>query len=100
MVRTVRLVFLSILAMTLIVACGAPPQTGPAPTAAPAANPQTAPTAAPAAADSCPRPPEMDARFCDEDGDLVADPPKDSAQWVNLTAFKRIALTADAVAIW
>lgn len=25
----------------------------------------------------------MDARFCDEDGDLVADPPKDQSQWVN-----------------
>jgi phosphonate transport system substrate-binding protein len=31
----------------------------------------------------CPRPPEMDARFCDRDGDLVADPPQNSADFVN-----------------
>jgi phosphonate transport system substrate-binding protein len=31
----------------------------------------------------CPRPPEMDVRFCDRDGDLVADPPDDPSQFVN-----------------
>ncbi len=38
-----------------------------------------------AAGDSgeCPRPPEMDARFCDRDGDLVADAPEDPAEFVN-----------------
>ncbi len=56
----------------VLAACGSAPQAAPAPTAAPAA-----------ATDTCPRPPEMDARFCDEDGDLVADPPKDRSQWVN-----------------
>ncbi|MFP4296766.1 MAG: phosphate/phosphite/phosphonate ABC transporter substrate-binding protein [Spirulinaceae cyanobacterium] len=36
-----------------------------------------------AAAESCPRPPEMDARFCDRDGDLVADPPENPADFVD-----------------
>ncbi len=36
-----------------------------------------------AEAESCPRPPEMDARFCDRDGNLVADPPEDPAEFVN-----------------
>lgn len=36
-----------------------------------------------AAAGDCPRPAEMDARFCDRDGDLVADPPEDPSQFVN-----------------
>jgi len=31
----------------------------------------------------CPRPPQMDARFCDRDGDLVADAPEDPAEYVN-----------------
>lgn len=31
----------------------------------------------------CPRPAEMDARFCDRDGDLVADPPEEAAELVN-----------------
>jgi phosphonate transport system substrate-binding protein len=35
------------------------------------------------AAESCPRPPEMDARFCDRDGDLVADPPEYPADFVD-----------------
>ena len=39
--------------------------------------------AVPAASVDCPRPPEMDVRFCDEDGDLIADAPKDPAQFVN-----------------
>jgi phosphonate transport system substrate-binding protein len=52
----------------------------------PAAPPAAAPAqdAAPAAAEAdCPRPEEMDTRFCDADGDLVADLPTDPAQWVN-----------------
>lgn len=51
-----------------------------APVVAPAAAP-AAPAAAPE--QDCLRPAEMDVRFCDEDDDLVADPPKDPAQWVN-----------------
>ncbi len=31
----------------------------------------------------CPRPPQMDPRFCDRDGDLVADAPEDPAEFVN-----------------
>ncbi|WP_299754689.1 phosphate/phosphite/phosphonate ABC transporter substrate-binding protein [uncultured Chloroflexus sp.] len=71
MARMMRLAFLYFMVVAFVTACGSTPQT------------TTAPTSAPAAADACPRPPEMDARFCDEDGDLVADPPKDPAQWVN-----------------
>jgi phosphonate transport system substrate-binding protein len=35
------------------------------------------------AEEDCPRPPQMDERFCDRDGDLVADPPEDPAEFVN-----------------
>ncbi len=35
------------------------------------------------AVEDCPRPEEMDARFCDRDGDLVADPPEDPSEFVN-----------------
>ncbi len=31
----------------------------------------------------CPRPPQMDVRFCDRDGDLVADAPEDPSQFIN-----------------
>ncbi|MGF1493911.1 MAG: phosphate/phosphite/phosphonate ABC transporter substrate-binding protein [Microcoleaceae cyanobacterium] len=31
----------------------------------------------------CPRPPEMDAKFCDRNGDLVADTPEDSAELID-----------------
>ncbi len=31
----------------------------------------------------CPRPPQMDPRFCDRDGDLVADPPEDESEFVD-----------------
>ena len=37
---------------------------------------------APAAAD-CKRTADLDKRFCDEDGDLVADTPKDKSQWLD-----------------
>ncbi|PDV99295.1 phosphate/phosphite/phosphonate ABC transporter substrate-binding protein [Candidatus Chloroploca asiatica] len=65
------------LATIILAACGAQPAT-------PAAPP-TAASEAPAAAapEACPRPAEMDARFCDADGDLVADAPTDPALWVN-----------------
>ncbi|MGQ9837049.1 MAG: phosphate/phosphite/phosphonate ABC transporter substrate-binding protein [Cyanobacteriota bacterium] len=36
-----------------------------------------------AQAQSCPRPPQMDERFCDRDGDLVADPPEDPSEWID-----------------
>jgi phosphonate transport system substrate-binding protein len=36
----------------------------------------------PAAAD-CKRTPDLDKRFCDEDGDLVADTPKDKGAWLD-----------------
>ncbi|MEN9224203.1 MAG: phosphate/phosphite/phosphonate ABC transporter substrate-binding protein [Thermostichus sp. DRC_bins_24] len=36
-----------------------------------------------AQAQDCPRPPQMDARFCDRDGDLIADVPEDPSEWVN-----------------
>ncbi len=39
--------------------------------------------AAPGLAQDCPRPPEMDERFCDADGDLVADVPEDPSEWIN-----------------
>ncbi len=32
---------------------------------------------------NCPRPPQMDERFCDRDGDLVADPPEDPREWID-----------------
>ncbi len=89
-----RLGLLCSLVAALVVACAAPPQAPqPAQPAAPAqpAEQSAKPTEAPAptsAASSatttdCPRPEEMDKRFCDEDGDLVPDAPKDPAQWVN-----------------
>lgn len=31
----------------------------------------------------CPRPPQMDERFCDRDGDLVADIPEDPSEWID-----------------
>lgn len=31
----------------------------------------------------CPRPPQMDARYCDRVGDLVADLPEDPSEWVD-----------------
>lgn len=31
----------------------------------------------------CPRPPQMDSRFCDQDGDLVADIPEDPSEWID-----------------
>ncbi len=37
---------------------------------------------APAAAD-CKRPAEMDVRYCDENGDLVADAPVDESKWLD-----------------
>lgn len=74
MVRKSPLILLALIALLLLAACGATPA---APAPAPAAPD------APAAEAPCPRPAEMDARFCDEDGDLVADLPKDPAQWVN-----------------
>jgi phosphonate transport system substrate-binding protein len=69
--------------LLLVVAC--------APAAMPVAPAPQAPTpAANLAADEeavaeedCPRPAEMDTRFCDYDGDMVADPPQDPAEWVN-----------------
>ncbi|RRR77754.1 MAG: phosphate/phosphite/phosphonate ABC transporter substrate-binding protein [Candidatus Viridilinea halotolerans] len=83
-----RLSLLVLVAILLLAACGAE-----APASAPAAPATEAPAAeapaaeAPAAeapaAEACPRPAEMDARFCDADGDLVADPPQDATQWVN-----------------
>ncbi|MEN9223626.1 MAG: phosphate/phosphite/phosphonate ABC transporter substrate-binding protein [Thermostichus sp. BF3_bins_97] len=36
-----------------------------------------------AQAQDCPRPPQMDARFCDRDGDLVADAPTDPSEWID-----------------
>ena len=36
-----------------------------------------------AQAKDCPRPPQMDVRFCDRDGDLVADVPEDPNEWIN-----------------
>jgi len=36
-----------------------------------------------AQAKDCPRPPEMDVRFCDRDGDLIADVPEDPNEWIN-----------------
>ncbi|NJL97639.1 MAG: phosphate/phosphite/phosphonate ABC transporter substrate-binding protein [Synechococcaceae cyanobacterium SM2_3_2] len=39
--------------------------------------------AAPGLAQDCPRPPQMDERFCDADGDLVADVPEDPSEWIN-----------------
>lgn len=64
--------FLLGLLIMLVGACAAP------------VAPQAAAPAAPAAAEEdCPRPAEMDTRFCDADGDLVADLPTDPAQWVN-----------------
>ncbi|MEN9224204.1 MAG: phosphate/phosphite/phosphonate ABC transporter substrate-binding protein [Thermostichus sp. DRC_bins_24] len=36
-----------------------------------------------AQAQDCPRPPQMDARFCDRDGDLVADAPEDPSEWID-----------------
>jgi phosphonate transport system substrate-binding protein len=36
-----------------------------------------------ARAKDCPRPPEMDVRFCDRDGDLIADVPEDPNEWIN-----------------
>ncbi|GIV83104.1 MAG: phosphonate ABC transporter substrate-binding protein [Candidatus Roseilinea sp.] len=87
-----RLGLLSTLVAALIAACAVPAQPmQPAQPAQPAqpdaqsAKPTEAPASAagaPATTD-CPRPAEMDKRFCDEDGDLVPDAPKDSAQWVN-----------------
>ncbi|WP_443092848.1 phosphate/phosphite/phosphonate ABC transporter substrate-binding protein [Candidatus Chloroploca mongolica] len=72
------------LATIILAACGAQPA---APAAAPATDvPAAAPaTEVPAAAapEACPRPAEMDERFCDADGDLVADAPTDPALWVN-----------------
>ncbi|MEN9212844.1 MAG: phosphate/phosphite/phosphonate ABC transporter substrate-binding protein [Thermostichus sp. DG02_4_bins_136] len=35
------------------------------------------------AEEDCPRPPQMDRRFCDRDGDLVADLPEDESEWVD-----------------
>lgn len=67
---------LILLAMMLVVGCTALPQTVSQPAPGTAAAPTTE-------TEDCPRPEEMDVRFCDKDGDLVADPPKDSAQWVN-----------------
>ncbi|WP_072016095.1 phosphate/phosphite/phosphonate ABC transporter substrate-binding protein [Leptolyngbya sp. KIOST-1] len=37
----------------------------------------------PAAQVGCSRPDTMDERFCDEDGDLIADPPTDPSEFVN-----------------
>jgi len=37
----------------------------------------------PAGADECKNRGDLDVRFCDENGDLVADPPKDSGQWLD-----------------
>jgi phosphonate transport system substrate-binding protein len=31
----------------------------------------------------CPRPPQMDPRFCDRDGDLIADIPEDPSEWID-----------------
>lgn len=73
-----RAFVLLLLAMFALAACGTP--TGGPTTEAPAAPVADAPVST---TDDCPRPPEMDARFCDEDGDLIPDPPKDSAQLVN-----------------
>ncbi|MEN9229417.1 MAG: phosphate/phosphite/phosphonate ABC transporter substrate-binding protein [Thermostichus sp. DG02_5_bins_236] len=36
-----------------------------------------------AQAKDCPRPPQMDERFCDRDGDLIADVPEDPKEWVD-----------------
>lgn len=36
-----------------------------------------------AQAQDCPRPPQMDERFCDRDGDLVADAPEDPSEWID-----------------
>lgn len=90
MIRMLRMSLLLVLASLMIAACSAAPQAAaPAPAAeptaapAPAAEPTAAPAAAAPTAGECVRPAEMDARFCDEDGDLVADAPTDSAEWVN-----------------
>jgi phosphonate transport system substrate-binding protein len=40
-------------------------------------------TTAVTSTEDCPRPPEMDARFCDRDDDLIADPPEDPSEFVN-----------------
>ncbi|MCJ2543351.1 phosphate/phosphite/phosphonate ABC transporter substrate-binding protein [Thermostichus vulcanus] len=36
-----------------------------------------------AQAQDCPRSPQMDERFCDRDGDLVADAPEDPSEWID-----------------
>jgi phosphonate transport system substrate-binding protein len=51
-----------------------------APVTAPVAE---APAEAVVTAEDCPRPAEMDAQFCDADGDLVADAPTDPAAWID-----------------
>jgi phosphonate transport system substrate-binding protein len=72
-------IFMMLGILLLVVAC--------APVAMPVAPAPEA--SAPAAAEEalaeedCPRPAEMDTRFCDYDGDMVADPPQDPAEWVN-----------------
>lgn len=35
------------------------------------------------AQEDCPRPPQMDERFCDREGNLVADLPEDESEWVD-----------------
>ncbi len=86
MFRIFRMSLLLVLASLVMVACGTTPQAdAPAPadepTSAPVADAE--PAAAAPDAGECARPPEMDARFCDEDGDLVADAPTDPAELVD-----------------
>jgi phosphonate transport system substrate-binding protein len=78
-VRSIGLLWLLTIGLLLLAAC--------APVAAPSATAPVADTGATDASaveaeEDCPRPPDMDARFCDYDGDLVADPPRDPADWV------------------
>jgi phosphonate transport system substrate-binding protein len=67
--------------MAVTVACAGPGTD----TASTDAEPEAASdvAAAPSEQGECPRPPQMDARFCDRDGDLVADPPEDPSEFVN-----------------
>ncbi len=82
MLRTVHMVSLLMMVMVMLAACGGGPAAAPA-AEAPAAPAAPATEAPAVSTGECPRPPEMDARFCDEDGDLVADPPKNPAEFVN-----------------
>jgi phosphonate transport system substrate-binding protein len=63
--------------MALSVACATPNATNDT-----GSSTDSATTAA-AEKEDCPRPAKMDARFCDRDGDLVADAPTDPSEWVN-----------------